>query len=463
MRLNYFNFEKIKDQILLTNDMGRYLFLTEDDFKRTIGREMVPGSDLENRLIEAGMIIAESELSFSEKNRYAVQELKGHVLSATSLHIFVVTTACNLDCVYCQANNGSVCSNLFMDEQTAEKSVDIALSSPERQLSFEFQGGEPLLNYKIIKHIVEYAEERKGDHEINYNIVTNLTLLEDEMIQFFKDHCFGISTSVDGSDMLHNKNRRFRDGSGSFEKVKDSVMSLREADLYVGAIETTTRDSLGLSERIVETYIELGFESIFIRPLTPLGKAAKVWNRIGYTPEEFLEFYLNTVDLIIDANKRGTYLKEDYLAILAGRIQGDYINYMELRSPCGAGIGQLAYYSDGNIFTCDEGRMLFEMGDDSFMLGNVNSSTYESIITNGICRTACAASILETIPSCCDCVYQPYCGVCPVINYALQNDVIEKSPRGYKCRINRGILNYIFLKYLENDERTIDIIRSWCN
>lgn len=156
-------------------------------------------------------------------------------------------------------------------------------------------------------------------------------------------------------------------------------------------------------------------------------------------------------------------MKENHAAILLKRIKGYFMNYMELRSPCGAGVGQLAYYADGNIFTCDEGRMLHEMGQSTFKLGNVYESSYKDLINNGTCKTVCASSILETIPTCCDCVYQPYCGTCPVVNYSLYGDVIEKQPRGYKCRVYQGILDYLFLKFYENDTETINILNSWCD
>ena len=71
------------------------------------------------------------------------------------------------------------------------------------------------------------------------------------------------------------------------------------------------------------------------------------------------------------------------------------------------------------------------------------------------------ASVLESIPSCCDCVYQPYCGVCPVVNYAIYQDVIEKEPRSYRCRIYSGILDYIFTLLNNNETETIAILDSW--
>lgn len=461
MKLNYFNFKNFGDYILMTNDFGKYVFVSHEDFKKIFSKNLNMESELARILIEKKMIYEESDLEYSSNNRYELRRIKGHVNTATALHIFVVTTSCNMSCVYCQANNGVESSHLVMDKEMAERAVDIALQSPEPSLGFEFQGGEPLLNFDIIEHIVEYAEEHKGYHDIAYTVVTNLTLLTEKMLEFFIKYNFGISTSVDGDELVHNNNRVFANGTGTFSTVMKSVDTVRKAGLHVGAIQTTTRYSLKYPKEIVRTYAELGFDSIFIRPLTPLGKASMYWDKIGYSPEEFVEFYKETLDELIQINQNGYFIKEDHATILLKRIQGDFMNYMELRSPCGAAVGQLAYYADGNIFTCDEGRMLHEMGQSTFCLGNVYESTYKGLIENSVCKTVCVSSILETIPACCDCVYQPYCGTCPVVNYAMSGDVLEKHPRSYRCMIYSGILDYLFEKFYENDKKIVKVLNSW--
>ena len=172
MKLNYFNYKDFRGKVLLTNDLGRYVFVEPSDFKRLISGELDEFSVLGQALIQAGIAYSETGLKFLERNKWDLLNAKRHLATATSLHIFVVTTACNMNCVYCQANNGTTTPNLYMTEMTAEKAVDIALQSPEYSLSFEFQGGEPLLNFPIIKHIIEYAEERKQDKDVKYNIVS---------------------------------------------------------------------------------------------------------------------------------------------------------------------------------------------------------------------------------------------------------------------------------------------------
>ena len=461
MRLNYFNFKEFEGKFLLTNDLGSHLFVSQEDFKRIIKNDIESDSQLEKHLLEKNIIYGETNLQYSSFLKHDMHRIKGHVAMSTSLHIFVVTTDCNMCCVYCQANNGATCSSLYMNKEIARKSVDVALQSPARYLNFEFQGGEPLLNFETVKFIVDYTEVHKEKHEIKYNLVSNLTLITDEMLDFFQEHNFGISTSIDGPEMIHNANRPFQDGTGTFDKVVDSVRRTRERGIHVGAIQTTTRETLLYPIESVRAYKELGFESIFIRPLTPLGRATHNWDKVGYSPEEFLTFYTQALDEMIQINRIERFLKEDHAAILLCKISGMSINYMELRSPCGASIGQLAYYADGDVFSCDEGRMLHEMGDQTFRLGSVSENTFAEIINNGVCKTVCASSILETIPSCCDCVYQPYCGTCPVVNYAHSRDIIEKVPRGYRCKIYSGMLDYLFKLMLDGNENVIEILKTW--
>ena len=463
MRINYFNFKEFENKVLITNDLGCHLFLTKNDFKKLLKKEIDINSDIGKELIERNFIFEHSNLEYSSLLKHDMRRTKNHMLTATSLHIFVVTTACNMHCVYCQANNGFSSSSLYMTKELAQKAVDIALQSPAENLTFEFQGGEPLLNFDVVKFIVEYSEEHKGNHNIQYNVVTNLTLITDEIIDFFKEYEFGISTSIDGPSCLHNENRPFKNGAGTFEQVEKAIKIIREKELHIGAIQTTTKASLAYPKEIVQTYKNLGFESVFLRPLTPLGKATLNWDKIGYTAEEFLGFYTKALEEIIKINQEGHFFKEDHATILLSKIDGRFVNYMELRSPCGAGIGQLAYFANGEIFTCDEGRMLYEMGDSSFKLGNVNDNTYTEIINNGVCKSVCASSILESIPNCCDCVYQPYCGTCPVVNYAKSQDIIEKEPRGYRCSIYSGLLDFLFKQLLENNNTVIDILKGWSN
>ena len=134
---------------------------------------------------------------------------------------------------------------------------------------------------------------------------------------------------------------------------------------------------------------------------------------------------------------------------------------MELRSPCGAGVGQLSYYYDGSVYTCDEGRMISESGDTSFRLGNVYTSTYNDLMESQTCKSLCAASVVEALPHCCDCVYHPYCGVCPIVSYVGEKDIFPRQPFDFRCKVYSGILDLLFEKIRSGDKEIMDIFHSW--
>lgn len=460
--MNYFNFKEFSGRYLLTNDFGRYAFLEKEELFHFLKGDMDLTSGIGQELCDALFAYSGSYPAFELETKYLLRDSKNYVFTATSLFIFVVTTACNMNCCYCQAHPDEQYGAVHMDLETAERAVDIALASPNEHLSFEFQGGEPLLNFKAVKHIVEYAKSKQHGKDIQFSIVSNLTRLNDEILAFIIEHDIGVSTSIDGHPALHNVNRPYHDGSGTFADVKEAIRALQSAGVRVGAIQTTTKDSLSHAKELVDTYCDLGLMSLFLRPLTPLGCAKEKWDEIGYTAEEFVAFYKEALLHLIRKSCEGVSVQEGHAAIMLAKIlHGNPVNYMELRSPCGASIGQMAFHANGDIFTCDEGRMLFEMGDNSFRLGNVHHNNYEELIGCSACRATCSASVLETIPSCCDCVYQPYCGVCPVVNHALFGDVLPKTSNDFRCRIYAGILDTLFGFILENDQEKIRVLEGW--
>ena len=459
--LNYFNFKKFNGEFLLTNDLGRYIFLKPEEFRDFLADQPVQDPAQEKRLIKNAFRYETSTEAFTADHRFFLRHAKRYVFSGTQLHIFVVTTACNGHCVYCQAQNGVQEPHAMMSRETARKAVDLALQSPAESLTFEFQGGEPTLNFDVIRYIVKYSRANSRGKDIRYSLVTNFTTLSDEMLDFIKANHIGLSTSLDGCAAVHNHNRPLKNGDATYDKVVETLKKVRDNGLDTGAIETTTRYSLSHAREIVDTYVDLGFHNIFLRPLTPLGSANHNWKQIGYEPEEFLEFYTEAFNYILEKNLSGYQLSENYAAIMLQKIiTGEAQNYMELRSPCGAALGQVAYYCDGNVYTCDEGRMIAEMGNDIFRLGTVDN-TYDELMNSKVCRAVCSKSITESLPSCSDCVYQPYCGVCPAVNYMLYQDLEEKTPNNYHCRINKGILDLIFTKLQEDDYAIRQILRSW--
>lgn len=459
---NYFNFKPFgNDQFLITNDFGCYAFLTSDEFRSLLTNQNRLPDDTFRKLRKDYFIIEPMDILSADPIN-DLRSMKRYLFSSTSLHIFVVTNVCNLNCIYCQAQSKNSKSHSTMSEEIGRRAVDIALQSPSNDLTFEFQGGEPLFNINTIKAIIEYAETVKGSKNIYYSLVSNLNKMTDDTLDFLISHRVSISTSIDGPEFLHDINRHTSANSGSYKSTISGVKRIRQRGASCGAIQTTTRYSLRFAREIVHEYFNLGFDGVFIRPLTPLGFAKEDWNQIGYSAEEFVEFYKEALDEIILLNTQERVFPEYHARYFLKKIlRGFADNYMELRSPCGASVGQLAYYYDGRIYTCDEARMLGESGDDAFLLGNVFDDSYSSLMSSGTCHATCSASILEGIPGCCDCVYQPYCGVCPVVNYAHNKDPFSKFAHDYRCKVYGGILDYLFSLILQNNESVMKTFYSW--
>ena len=463
MKKNFFNYREMGQKVLLTNDLGRYVFLSKEEFYRFLRDQLDPQEEITQRLMDEFFLYDGSEYEFVERAGEAFRMYRRNLFQGAALHIFVLTKQCNQQCVYCQAST-ELERHTQMSGETAAKAVDIALQTTAQYVTFEFQGGEPLMNFDTLQFIVEYAEEQNQScgKNLEFSVVTNLMLLDEKKLEFLTKHGVSICTSLDGDEILHNKNRPYFQ-QNTFEILKKKIQMIQDKGASVSAIQTTTRDSLPRYREMVDQYLAFGLNQITIRPLTQLGYAAKNWDKIGYTVDEFLNFYRRSLDYIIERNQQGTFILEGHARMFLSKIFcRDAGNYMELRSPCGGAIGQLAYYYNGKVYSCDEARMLAEMGDDSFCLGNVEQDTYESIVSNPVCKTIAKASCLEGLADCDGCVYQPYCGTCPVISYARYQTVYPSMLQEYRCRIYKGIQDILFEKLEQQDEEVVEIFRRWC-
>ncbi len=453
-----FYFSPFQDEVLLTNDAGCFIFLSKDNFHKLIkNEENIDPTVLEN-LIEDGFCFTDSIESYIRRNKDAVKDANGYLLNGTSLIILAVTNACNNRCVYCQANGK--CESKIMSTEVAEMALQRIKEMPAAEITIEFQGGEPLLNFPVIRYVVERGEEVLHNKSVRYTVVSNLGLLTEEIASFFAVHNVSVSTSLDGPSAVHNMNRPKSSGYGSYQETVNGIAFLRTHGIMPGAIQTTTSNSLSYAEQIVDEYVEHGFHQIFLRPLTRLGAAARRWDQIGYDSQEFLAFYRKALNRILEYNKRGYNLVEYHAALFLTKIlYGRSVNYMELRSPCGAGIGQIAITANGTVYTCDEGRMMAEMGDEAFQIGNVFDSSYYEWLDSSCCQAVCSASLLDLLPGCCDCVFKPYCGTCPVINYAIYGNITHVSSE--RCKIYKGILTVLFEYIKVGNDEIMRIFEEW--
>ena len=137
--------------------------------------------------------------------------------------------------------------------------------------------------------------------------------------------------------------------------------------------------------------------------------------KTGYETDRFLEFYKKGLDHIIALNRKGTDIAEIYAKIILTKILTPLsTSFVDLQSPAGAGISVAVYNYDGDVYASDESRMLAEMGDSRFRLGNVHRDDYRTIFGSDQLVAITESSVVESLPGCCDCAFQPYCGSDPV-------------------------------------------------
>jgi uncharacterized protein len=462
-----FRFERLGGRVLLTNMVGEHLFLSDEDFDALSGRELPDDSPLVRRLRakhlirEAGDDVPLELLALKARTRYRRLE------EFTALHILVASLRCEHSCPYCQVSRQSSDKDAYdMSPETATLALDAVFRSPSHNIKIEFQGGEPLLNFALIEEVVVEAERRNAVERRNlgFVIATNLALLDDRVIEFCREHDVYISTSLDGPADLHDKNRP-RPGRNSWELATAGIRRVREelgVD-KVSALMTTTRSSLGRVREIIDTYVELGLTSLFLRPLSPYGFAIKTKSFAAYDVERWLPFYEEGLDYIIELNRAGVPMVEQYSAtILKKMLTNDDPGYVDLTSPSGIGIGALVYNYDGDVYASDEGRMLAEMGDKTFRLGNLHSDAYEEImLSEGLLRPLEESFALSS-PMCQDCAFEPYCGSDPTYHHATQGDYVgRKSTSGFHRR-NSAIFELLLERY-EGDPETRALFRTWAN
>lgn len=467
-RLVPFRFRRVGGKVLLTSYFGDWVFVSEEELGQLYQGQLSP--EVEQRLAARHFI--------SDKlDRALVRERYHHrrrfLQWGPILHAMVVTLRCNETCVYCHASRADMDRvDTDMSREVAEKSVDMALRSTAPRITIEFQGGEPLANFPIVQHIIEYGLERNKAYgkELEFTLVSNLSLMTDDKLDFLVKNKVQICTSVDGPEHLHNK-QRVLVGANNYQVTGQWIKKINQRYIDMGldpmlyhveALLTTTRAALEIPKQIVDTYVELGCRSIFLRPVDPFGFASRVQKTVEYERHRYLDFYRAATDYILELNHGGTQVLERFASIFLTKIlTGEDPNFLDIRSPGGAAIGQLAYSYDGSIYVSDEGRMLAAEGDQIFRIGHVDTSTYRELMTHETVRAMIIASNLDAQPDCVSCTYNPYCGNKPEQNYKEHGSIYGRTRESTICAVHKGIQDYLFEKLAQEDPRTLEIFRRW--
>ena len=198
---------------------------------------------------------------------------------------FAVTTGCNLRCGYCFADAHTVASGETATTEIAELFIDRIGEHRAKTRSripyiVEFTGGEPLTNFKVIRHAIEYAEDTYEDLlNVRFVLQSNLSIpLTDNILDFLIDHKVGIGISCDGFKVIQDNQRPFINGNGSHELVEKNILKLNKVyrDNSGSIITVVTQSSVNKMSEIVLYLCLFGIHEIFLRPMAELGRGTTV-------------------------------------------------------------------------------------------------------------------------------------------------------------------------------------------
>ncbi|HAH31625.1 MAG TPA: His-Xaa-Ser system radical SAM maturase HxsB [Elusimicrobia bacterium] len=464
----HFYWREVDGAYLISNDSGCHAWLDAAAFKRFSAGTLREKDKAFEELSSKGFIrdrldFADLAAKWKSKN--------SHLSCGPGLHIFVMTLRCDHKCLYCQSGAISLSAKgADMKWPAAKKSVDFAFQTTAPGLTIEFQGGEPLLNWAVLKKTVSYArkKEKLSGKRLNLGLVSNFSRMTEGYARFLLENEVSLCTSLDGPADLHNRNR-ICSGGNAHVSVRKWLRYFTRRNTGQGAgyrifkpsaLLTVTKFSLGRAPEIIDEYAGLGLEDVFIRPLSPIGYAKNSWSAIGYTAADFVAFYKESLGYILKLNRKGAVIREKMAAMLLEKIIGfSDPGYLDMRCPCGAAVGQIAYNYNGDLYTCDEGRMAAWEGDDLFKIGNVFRDSYKKAVSCSTARSCVAASELHLQPACSRCAYSPYCGVCPVYNYEAQGSLWGNMPANERCAFMKGIFGILFSKLKNSKDR--EILQKW--
>ncbi|GAB0175103.1 MAG: hypothetical protein HHAS10_09820 [Candidatus Altimarinota bacterium] len=465
----FFRYKKMKSgDILITNDIGKYSFLTSGDFEKFISGELTgPKKDELTEKLFYKTPDYEEKLAalYLEKNKF--------LYYGPTLHMIVTTLRCNHKCEYCHAAVAPMTAKgLDMTLETAKNVVDTIFFSSSPSITIEFQGGESLVNWEVVQFITEYARQKAESlsKQLFLSIVSNLTLMSEEKLKWLLDHKVEICTSLDGDKLVHNAQRVWKEGD-SFDTVSYWIKRINEEIKYrgapesfsIGALATWTKTSIKQYKEIIDTYVSLGLRSIGFRWLNPYGFATVERERMEFTPTEFLDFFQKGLDYVIEINKSGYKLREMITSVYLSKIffNADG-NFMDIRSPSGVAVGGVAYNYDGKVYAGDEARMLGRMGIEDFLLTPMlatGDQTMKAMAQSTVTRAALESSVIDGLPGYNDHVYKPYIGVDILYNFTQYGTIFSNFSKDEKNKMQIIMLDYIFEKL--QDPENEKVFRSW--
>ena len=352
-----------------------------------------------------------------------LKEKSAGVVKALCLHI---AHTCNLNCSYCFASQGKYHGDrALMSFEVGKQAFDflIANSGTRRNLEVDFFGGEPLMNFDVVKQLVEYARSIEKQHGKNFRftLTTNGVLVDDDVIEFANREMSNVVLSLDGRKEVHDRYRVDYNGNGSWEKIVPKFQKFAEArgnkNYYMrGTFTHANPDFL----KDIEEMLRLGFTELSMEPV--VGPAS---DPSSLTEEDLpivLEQYEKLAELMLERHKEGNpFTFYHYMIDLKG---GPCI-YKRI-SGCGSGTEYMAVTPWGDLYPCHQ-----FVGEEKYKLGDVYTG-----VTNTKAQEEFAECNVYTRPECRDCWARLYCsGGCAANAYHATGSV--KGVYEYGCKLFR--------------------------
>jgi uncharacterized protein len=340
-----------------------------------------------------------------------------------------ITQDCNLNCRYCYGVGGEYGSKGYMSRETACKSVDwlISESGHMKNLTITFFGGEPLLNFTLIEEVINYGKAKKGEKNITFGIVTNGTILNDEIIKFLKKHNIRVNVSFDALPLLQNHYRPFKNGGDSYEIVRKNISKLIASGVEnINITSMVTDENINFKE-VRDALINTGCRTMGIHsPSPPMLKSneaenIEIFNKIKsgkvkkYTERLILSIEEEGRDWLSSIKERNLFHSKLFSDIIKRLFTGKKREYF-----CMAGKKMVNIAISGDIYPCHRfnGLNHMKMGH----IENFNAKSQKRYIENHI----------SGISECSICQARYFCGGGCIYDNLVVEGSIDK-PYGVWC------------------------------
>ena len=341
---------------------------------------------------------------------------KYSVVSPIKAMCLLISHDCNLRCKYCFASTGDYGEGRkLMTFETGKKAIDFLIenSGDRVNLELDFFGGEPLMNFDVVKQIVEYARGKEKEHNKNFRftITTNGMLLTDEKIDFINKEMSNVVLSIDGRKEVNDRLRVRVDGTGSYDKIlegyKKLVSKRGDKDYYVRG--TFTKYNLDFSNDVMHLY-ELGFDQVSVEPV--MADKEMPYAIVEDDLEAIYKEYEVLADKIEKIRENGGFC--NFFHFMLDLDQGPCA-IKRLRG-CGSGNEYVAISADGDIYPCHQ-----FVGIPEFKMGNLEDGTFDNSIKEKFANTHVYAK-----DDCKKCWAKFYCsGGCNANNFLYEGDILK--------------------------------------